>query len=77
MNFDASQLRIQKTDGGTTEKPLRYCISSGKLSGSSLVFHIKIQDKYYELHLRKNSGSKKPNTTISVILLSFENGKEL
>ena len=52
MVFDLKQVDIQNKVLGSFDAPHLYHISSGKRSGKSLVFHIKIKDKYYELHIK-------------------------
>ena len=56
-------LEIRQENIGTKNKPFLYAITSGNQNGKSLIFHVKIIDKFHELLLVKINASNSFSTS--------------
>ena len=51
--YKVKGLEIRNENVGCLDKPVLFAISSGKVLGESLIFHLKIGNHYFDCHLRR------------------------
>ena len=51
--YKVKGLEIRNENVGCLDKPILFAISSGKVLGESLIFHLKIGNHYFDCHLLK------------------------